>query len=38
MPLSRGAISYHGLLFDIDAIRYISNIKNLSGSVSQILD
>jgi len=25
MPLSRGAISYHGLLFDIDAIR--SNIK-----------
>jgi len=28
MPLSRGAISYHGLLFDIDAIR--SNIKKTS--------
>jgi len=27
MSLSRGAISYHGLLFGIDAIRYISNIK-----------
>jgi len=30
MPLSRGAISYYGLLFGIDAIRYISNIKKTS--------